>query len=149
MANRSSSSPERGLRSDHSLPSSRISDGNVRDPIRDVADPLLGSRSEPDPEGLSPGAGRRDFDWTGPLSLAFVLILAALVLLPMLWLVVASLRDDAGHFSFENYRQFFTDASFLKPLFTTLWTSTAVGVICLVVAAPMAWLVSRTDLPGK
>ena len=88
-------------------------------------------------------------DWTAPVSLAFVLLLAALVLLPMAWLTVASLRDDAKHFTLANYVQFFTDPSFLKPLLTTLWTSAAVGLICVMLAAPMAWLVARTDLPGK
>jgi iron(III) transport system permease protein len=92
---------------------------------------------------------RRFFDWTKPVSLAFVLVLGALVLLPMAWLLVASLRDDARQFTIDNYGQVFTDASFLKPLVTTLWTSAAVGLICVVLAAPMAWLVSRTDLPGK
>jgi iron(III) transport system permease protein len=89
------------------------------------------------------------FDLTTPVSLVFVLVLSALVLLPMGWLVVASLRDDARHFTLDNYRQLSTDASFLKPLFTTLWTSAAVGLICVLLAAPMAWLVSRTDLPAK
>jgi iron(III) transport system permease protein len=99
---------------------------------------------------LSPLAReRRSTDWTAPVSLGFVLLLAILVLLPMVWLLVASLRDDARHFTFENYRQVFTDASYLKPLFTTLWTSAAVGLISVAVSAPMAWLVSRTDLPGK
>ena len=92
---------------------------------------------------------RRSFDATAPVSLGFVLLLAILVLLPMLWLLIASLRDDAKHFTVENYRQVFTDISFLKPLATTLWTSAAVGLICVVLAAPMAWLVARTDLPGK
>jgi len=91
----------------------------------------------------------RSFDPTTPLSLAFVLLLATLVLLPMFWLVVTSFRDDAGRFTLDQYRQFFTDASFLKPLFTTLWTSATVGVLCVAVAAPMGWLVARTDLPGK
>ncbi len=91
----------------------------------------------------------RSFDPTTPLSLAFVLLLATLVLLPMFWLVVTSFRDDAGGFTLDQYRQFFTDASFLKPLFTTLWTSATVGVLCVAVAAPMGWLVARTDLPGK
>ena len=96
---------------------------------------------------MTPRAAR--FDWTTPVSLAFVLLLAALVLLPMVWLTLASLRDDAKHFTLDNYRQFFTDLSFLKPLATTLWTSAAVGLICVALAAPMAWLVSRSDLPGK
>ena len=91
----------------------------------------------------------RSFDPTTPLSLAFVLLLATLVLLPMFWLVVTSFRDDAGRFTLDQYRQFFTDVSFLKPLVTTLWTSATVGVLCVAVAAPMGWLVARTDLPGK
>jgi len=91
----------------------------------------------------------RSFDPTTPLSLAFVLLLATLVLLPMFWLVVTSFRNDAGRFTLDQYGQFFTDASFLKPLFTTLWTSATVGVLCVAVAAPMGWLVARTDLPGK
>src|SRR5438309_6479601 len=94
-------------------------------------------------------ARARSFDPTTPLSLAFVLLLATLVLLPMFWLVVTSFRDDVGGFTLDQYRQFFTDASFLKPLFTTLWTSATVGVLCVAVAAPMGWLVARTDLPGK
>ena len=106
------------------------------------------------PPPIGPGAGpsrgrHKTFDLTAPVSLVFVLLLSALVLLPMGWLAVASLRDDARHFTLDNYRQFFTDASFLKPLFTTLWTSAAVGLICVLLAAPMAWLVSRTDLPAK
>ena len=89
------------------------------------------------------------FDWTIPLSLAFVALLALLVLLPIGWLAVTSLRDAAGGLTLQHYRQFFTDPSFQKPLVTTLWTSAAVGCIAVAVAGPMAWLVSRTDLPGK
>ena len=96
-----------------------------------------------------PGARARLFDPTTPLSLAFVLLLATLVLLPMFWLVITSFRDDAGRFTLDHYWQSFADQSFLKPLFTTLWTSATVGVLCVAVAAPMGWLVARTDLPAK
>jgi iron(III) transport system permease protein len=78
-----------------------------------------------------------------------VVLLATLVLLPLYWLFVTSLTDEAKHATLANYRQLVTDPAFLKPLWTTLWTSAAVGVICLAWAAPMAWLVARTDLPGK
>jgi iron(III) transport system permease protein len=78
-----------------------------------------------------------------------VLLLAVLVLLPMYWLALTSFLDEAKHFTLGHYRQLFTDPAFLKPLVTTLWTSAAVGLLCLAVAAPMAWLVARTDLPGK
>lgn len=78
-----------------------------------------------------------------------VVLLAGLVLLPLYWLTVTSLTDDAGHFTLAHYRHFLDDESFVKPLLTTLWTSAAVGVACVLAAAPMGWLVARTDLPGK
>lgn len=76
-------------------------------------------------------------------------LLAALVLLPLYWLFVTSLRDDAKAFTLEHYRHLFVDPAFVKPLVTTLWTSAAVGILCLATAAPMAYLVARTDLPMK
>jgi iron(III) transport system permease protein len=92
---------------------------------------------------------RRFIDWTLPFSALLALLLAALVVLPMAWLAYTSLTGDAGHFTIDHYRQLFIDASFVKPLMTTLWTSAAVGVLCVATAAPMAWLVARTDLPAK
>jgi len=78
------------------------------------------------------------------------LLLAGLVLLPLYWLLVTSLRDPATQaFTLGNYRQLFVDPAFVKPLVTTLWTSAAVGLLCLATAAPMAYLVARTDLPLK
>ena len=77
------------------------------------------------------------------------LLLAALVLLPLYWLLDTSLRDAGKAFTLANYDQLFHDPGFVKPLVTTLWTSAAVGILCLVAAAPMAYLVARTDLPLK
>jgi iron(III) transport system permease protein len=91
----------------------------------------------------------RSFDATTPFSAAMALLLAALVLLPLFWLGVTSLRDDAGSFTLAHYRQLVVDPAFVRPLWTTLWTSAAVGIACVAAAAPMAWLVTRTDLPGK
>src|ERR1700692_1691269 len=91
----------------------------------------------------------RSFDWTAPFSAAMVLLLAVLVLLPLFWLALTSVQDDAKAFTLAHYRQLFVDPAFIRPLWTTLWTSAAVGVGCIIAAAPMAWLVSRTDLPGK
>jgi iron(III) transport system permease protein len=103
------------------------------------------AESAPAPHSLR----RRSIDWTAPLPIAMLLLLALLVLMPMFWLLVTSLGDDAKQFTLGHYRQLFTDPSFLKPLWTTMWTSAAVGGLCLATAAPMAWLVARTDLPAK
>jgi len=78
------------------------------------------------------------------------LLLAGLVLLPLYWLLLTSLRDTGTKaFSLDNYRHLFTDPAFVKPLVTTMWTSAAVGFLCLATAGPMAYLVARTDLPLK
>jgi iron(III) transport system permease protein len=92
----------------------------------------------------------RGIDATMPFSVAMAAFMAALVLIPIGWLAVTSLRDDASKlFTLAHYRQLFVDPAFVKPLLTTLWTSAAVGVLSLAVAAPMAYLVARTDLPLK
>ena len=78
-----------------------------------------------------------------------VVLLAVLVLLPMSWLAWTSLTDEAHRLTLAHFRTLASDPSFVKPLWTTLWTSLAVGVLCVVFAAPMAWLVARTDLPAK
>jgi iron(III) transport system permease protein len=91
----------------------------------------------------------RSFDWTAPFSAAMALLLAALVLLPLFWLGVTSFRNDAGSATLAHYRQLVADPAFVRPLWTTLWTSAAVGIACVAAAAPMAWLVTRSDLPGK
>jgi len=99
------------------------------------------------------GAGpvhARGIDLTKPFSVFMAAFMAALVLIPVSWLVVTSLREDASKvFTLAHYRQLFMDPAFVKPLLTTLWTSAATGVLSLVTAAPMAYLVARTDLPGK
>src|SRR6202043_2045827 len=46
-----------------------------------------------------------------------------------------------------NFEQLVIDPIFLDPLLTTVILATSSAVICCVVAAPMGWLVARTDLP--
>ena len=97
-----------------------------------------------------PSAQRRwSIDWTAPFSIVMVVLLAALVLLPLYWLLLTSLADANKAFTLEHYRHLVDDPDFVEPLVTTLWTSAAVGALCVAAAAPMAWLVARTDLPGK
>ena len=102
---------------------------------------------------LAPGGrakARHGVDLTVPLTGTMALLLAVLVLLPIGWLVVVSLRADATKaFSWANYHHLVADPAFVKPFLTTLWTSVAVGLLCVVTAAPMAYLVARTDLPFK
>src|SRR5260370_25964175 len=55
----------------------------------------------------------------------------------------------ANHLTLWNFVKLFTDPGFLDPLLTTAIIATTSAAICCVVAAPMGWLVSRTDMPGR
>jgi iron(III) transport system permease protein len=87
------------------------------------------------------------FDLSWPILLLFSAALCMLVLLPLSWLVYYSLHDRAGGFTLANFEQLVADPVFLDPLLTTVILATSSAVICCVVAAPMGWLVARTDMP--
>jgi iron(III) transport system permease protein len=87
------------------------------------------------------------FDLSWPILIGFAAALCLLILMPLSWLVYYSFRDRAGGFTLENFAQLVTDPSFIDPLITTLILATSSAIVCCVVAAPMGWLVARTDMP--
>src|SRR3984893_479437 len=94
-------------------------------------------------------AANSRIDWTKPVLWLFAACLIVLIVLPMSWLAVFSFTDKARHPTLQNFVTLFTDPAFLDPLLTTAIIATTSAVICCVVAAPMGWLVSRTDMPGR
>jgi iron(III) transport system permease protein len=89
--------------------------------------------------------GGIDLSW--PILLLFAALLCVLIILPMSWLVYYSFVDRTGAFTLENYGRLATDPTFVQPLITTVIIATSSSVICCIVAAPMGWLVARTDMP--
>jgi iron(III) transport system permease protein len=89
------------------------------------------------------------FDWTRPVLALFALCLILLIVLPMTWLALYAFSNKAGGATLQNFVTLFTDPDFLDPLMTTAIIATTSAVICCIVAAPMGWLVSRTDMPGR
>src|SRR5581483_10482609 len=55
--------------------------------------------------------------------------------------------DRAGAFTLENFGKLFSDPTFVEPLVTTIIIATSSSIICCAVAAPVGWLVARTDMP--
>ena len=88
-------------------------------------------------------------DWTKPVLWLFAAGLVVLILMPLSWLAVYAFTDKTRHVTLQNFVTLFTDPDFLDPLLTTAIIATASALICCVVAAPMGWLVSRTDMPGR
>src|SRR4051812_36476627 len=97
------------------------------------------------PRPVEPRTFRIDF--SQPVLYAFAALLCVLIILPLSWLVYYSLVDRSGAFTLENFHRLFTEPDFLDPLLTTFIVATSSSFACCAVAAPMGWLVARTDLP--
>ena len=50
-------------------------------------------------------------------------------------------------FTLAQFRTLFSDPDFVDPLITTVIVAVSSSVACCLVAAPMGWLVARTDMP--
>src|SRR3954447_23349250 len=94
-------------------------------------------------------APKSRIDWTKPVLWMFSAVLIALILLPMSWLAVYAFTNKARQPTLQNFITLFSDPDFLDPLLTTAIIATTSAVICCLVAAPISWLVSRTDMPGR
>src|SRR5947209_1583351 len=92
---------------------------------------------------------RGKFDWTKPVLAVFVVALVVLIVLPLSWLAIYAFTDRERHVTLQNFVTLFTDPDFLDPLLTTAIIATSSAFFCCVVAAPMGWLVSRTDMPAR
>src|SRR5215831_14083434 len=86
-----------------------------------------------------------DLSW--PILVLFAAVLCVLILLPMSWLIYYSLVDRSGTFTLDNFKTLVTDPVFVDPLMATVILATSSSVICCAFAAPMGWLVARTDMP--
>jgi len=97
-----------------------------------------------------PAAGVQEpnrIDLSSAVLVVFAAFLCVLIVLPMSWLFYYSVIDRTGAFTLGNFKALITDPVFLEPMLTTLILATSSSIICCAVAAPMAWLVARTDMP--
>ncbi|MES2186955.1 MAG: iron ABC transporter permease [Pseudomonadota bacterium] len=92
---------------------------------------------------------RRGMDLSVPVFILLTVVLGILVVLPLFWLLYYTFRGDNGGFTFGNLVALVTDPSLLKAYQHTVGMALGVAVLTCVVATPMAWLVARTDLPGR
>ena len=93
---------------------------------------------------------RRTFD---PLLILWIVLAAALIFLvvnPLFRLVQLSLQDtDTGAFTLLNYVTAYSRQRYLTATWNSLRLGFWVTVLCLMFAVPVAWAVSRTDMPCK
>lgn len=92
---------------------------------------------------------RPRLDVSQTVLVLLTLLLCGLVVLPLGWLVWYGITDSTGALTLANFARLATDRTFLSPFLTTLGIAVGVALACCVIALPLAWLVARTDMPGR
>ncbi len=92
----------------------------------------------------------RGLEPAGLVWLGLVFVLLFLVAGPVGKLLVVSFqKQGSGAFTFDNYLQAYGRVRYLEALGNSLMLGCAAAGTALVFALPMAWAVSRTNMPGK
>ena len=79
-----------------------------------------------------------------------VLVLGFLVVNPLVRLMIVSFQDgDTGAFTVANYLSAYGRSRYVSALFNSLTLGVGAAALCLLFGVPMAWALSRTDMPGK
>lgn len=92
---------------------------------------------------FSGAKGRGLFFSRKNLCIPYGLFLALFVVLPLLIVVYYAFTDSAGRFSLYNFGEFFTNRTKISTLLISVLAGLAVTAICLVIAYPAAYILSR------
>lgn len=88
-----------------------------------------------------------------PVTLLWVVLVAGLIFLvaaPLLKMLIISFEEqDTGDFTLMNYATAYGRQRYLDALRNSLLLGLLSATISTIIAVPMAWAVSRTDMPGK
>lgn len=91
--------------------------------------------------------------WRGAESVApglWVVVTFFLVLVPVGGLIWKSLQlPETGSVGVDNYTTVLRQADVLEAIFNSFWIGAATTAGSLAIAVPFAFLVSRTDMPGR
>ena len=78
-----------------------------------------------------------------------ILLLLLLVVNPLLRLVIVSFQDNSGAFTLANYIAAYSRMRYLEALGNSLLLGASAASLCVLFGVPMAWALSRTDMPCK
>ena len=91
----------------------------------------------------------RDVDKSAWVWLVAVALLLLLVVNPLLRLFVVSFQQPDGSFTVDNYISAYSRVRYLEALGNSLVLGVSAGTLCLFFGVPLAWALSRSDMPGK
>jgi iron(III) transport system permease protein len=90
------------------------------------------------------------FDATWLLWIAIIVVLLFLVVSPFVYLVVTSFTAErTGDFTFANYAVAWGRSRYVEALFNSLRLGAVSAGLAGLFAIPLAWGVSRTNMPGR
>ncbi len=93
---------------------------------------------------------RRRLDLSLLVWVAAGIVLAAMVLVPLAWIVLGSLQSDVdSSWTLANYREGFSRTIYLEPIRNSFVLASVVAMSAVVVGTGLAWAVSRTDMPWR
>jgi iron(III) transport system permease protein len=89
-------------------------------------------------------------DASGLFWIVAAVLLLFMVVVPLGWLLLASFQDDTtGALTVHNYVDAFTQSVYMGPILNSLKLALTVAAIAVGIGTPLAWLVSRTDMPAR
>jgi iron(III) transport system permease protein len=84
------------------------------------------------------------------LWLVLIAVLVFLIASPMVRLVIASFQEpDTGRFTFANYVEAYGSVRHLRAVLNSLELGLGVALLAGLFGVPIAWAISRTDMPAK
>src|SRR6202162_251511 len=105
--------------------------------------------AQPEPAGALARRLSR-FEPSMLLWLAMIAVLVFLVASPMVRLVVSSFQEaETGRLTLANYVEAYGDLRQLQALLNSLERGIGVALLAGVFGVPIAWAISRTDMPAK
>jgi iron(III) transport system permease protein len=102
------------------------------------------------PAGATLAHRPRRFEPSILLWLAMIAVLVFLVASPMLRLLISSFEEaETGRLTFANYRDAYGSLRHLQALLNSLELGAGVALLAGLLGVPIAWAISRTDMPAK
>lgn len=78
-----------------------------------------------------------------------IVVLLVLVVNPLVRLLLVSFQDSEGAFTLANYASAYGRSRHIDALLNSLVLGVSAASLCLLFGVPMAWALSRTDMPWK
>ena len=94
------------------------------------------------------GSWRAHLSFENAVMGAAVLSVVILIVLPLLSLLIGSVLSETG-LSLQNFQEALSSRLYTQPLINSLILGAWVGLFSILVGVPLAWAVSRTNVPGK